>query len=117
MKVNVVKLVISVFIALLMGLICYEIAQADDHRNWISFGVTTVSLAVFLILAMGINYNKGSRTVNIKLASWVGFVVTLIANVIFSCCNYNVVIYIATVGLLTLLLFTISYSLIPKDNN
>lgn len=117
MKVNVVKLVISVFIALLMGLICYEIAQVDGHRNWISFGVTTISLAVFLILAMGINYNSGNRTVNIKLASWVGFVITLIANVIFSCCNYNVVVYIATVGLLTLLLFTMSYSLIPKDNN
>ena len=117
MKANVVKLVISVCIALLMGLICYEIAQVEGYRNWISFGVTSVSLAVFLILAMGLNYNTGNRTVNIKLASWVGFVVTLIANVIFSCCCYNIVVYIATVGLLTLLLFTISYSLIPKNNN
>ena len=116
MKVNIVKLVISVCIALLMGLLCYEIAQVENHRNWISFGVTLLSLIVFLILAMGINYNAGSRIVNIKLTSWIGFVVTLITNVIFSCCNYNIIVYIATVGLLTLLLFSVTYGLIPKTN-
>ena len=117
MKVKVVQLVISLCVDLLIGLICFEIAPVEGHRNWVSFGVTSISLAVFLVLAMGVNYDTGDRTVNIKLASWVGFVVTLIANVVFSCCDYNVVAYIATVGLLTLLLFTIAYSLMPKGNN
>lgn len=114
MKLNVVKTIIAVCIAALVGLLCFEMADAELNRNWISFGVTTVSLLVFLILGMGLEYNAGGRTVNIILTAWLGFIALLITNIVFSLCAYNIIVYIAVAGLLTLMLFTIAYSLIPS---
>lgn len=104
MKINAVKTIISVGIAILLSLICYKIAPQEDYRNWISLGVACVTLTTNLILAMGINYNSGTRNMNIKLVAAIGVIITLIGNIAFSCFTYPVLIYIAVMGIITLLI-------------
>lgn len=114
MKANVVKTVIAIVLALLIGVITYTIAKETDYRNWIAFAVTALTTAVSLIFAMGIDYNCGYRTVNIKVVAGLGTFVVLIGNIAFSCFTYNIPIYIAVMGIISVLFFALTYSLIPK---
>lgn len=114
MKANVVKTVIAIVLALLIGVITYTIAKETDYRNWIAFAVTALTTAVSLIFAMGIDYNCGYRTVNIKVVAGLGTFVVLIGNIAFSCFTYNIPIYIAVMGIIAVLFFALTYSLIPK---
>ena len=117
MKANVIKIVVAVVLAMLLGVINYTIASDSDCRNWISFGVTTVTMALLLILAMGIDYNCGYRTTNIKLVATIGTLIVLIGNIVFSCFMYIVPIYLAVMGIISLIFFVLVYTLIPKDNS
>ena len=117
MKGNVIKIIIAIALAVLIGLITYTIASDIDYRNWITLVVTIVTTALSLIFAMGIDSNYGYRTANIKVVSAIGTFVVLIGNIVFSCFDtYNIPIYIAIMGIISLLLFTLTYSLIPKEN-
>ena len=117
MKANVIKIVIAIALAMLLGVINYTIASDNDYRNWISFGVTTVTMTLLLILTMGIDYNCGYRTTNIKLVATIGTLIVLIGNIVFSCFMYIVPIYLAVMGIISLIFFVLVYTLIPKDNS
>jgi hypothetical protein len=114
MKANVVKTIIAIVLALLIGVITFTIAPETDYRNWIAFAVTALTTAISLVFAMGIEYNCGYRTVNIKVVAGLGTLVVLIVNIAFSCFTYNIPIYIAVVGIIAVLFFALTYSLIPK---
>ena len=116
MKLNVIKSIIAIALALLIGIITYSIAPEIDNRKWIAFGVTAITTAISLVLAMGINYNCGYRTANIKVVTILGALVVLVGNIAFSCFTYNILIYIAVIGIITLLFFLLTYNLIPKSN-
>lgn len=111
MKVNIVKMIIAICLAMLLSLICYVLAPEVDNRKWISFGVSSLSLMVLLIQSMGIDYNCGNRNVNIKLVASIGVILTLISNIVFSCFTYSILIYIAIIGILTLLFVASIYSM------
>ena len=117
MKANVIKIVIAVVLAMLLGIINYTIASDSDYRNWISFGVTTMTMALLLILTMGIDYNCGYRTTNIKLVATIGTLIVLIGNIVFSCFDYVIPIYISILGIISLLFFVLVYVLIPKGDS
>ena len=116
MKLNVIKSIIASALALLIGIITYSIAPEIDNRKWIAFGVTAITTAISLVLAMGINYNCGYRTANIKVVTILGTLVVPVGNIAFSCFTYNILIYIAVIGIITLLFFLLTYNLIPKSN-
>ena len=116
MKLNVIKSIIAIALALLIGIITYSIAPEIDHRKWIAFGVTAITTAISLVLAMGINYNCGYRTANIKVVTILGALVVLVGNIAFSCFTYNILIYIAVIGIITLLFSLLIYNLIPKSD-
>lgn len=116
MKLNVIKSIIAIALALLIGIITYSIAPEIDNRKWIAFGITAITTAISLVLAMGINYNCGYRTANIKVVTILGALVVLVGNIAFSCFTYNILIYIAVIGIITLLFFLLTYNLIPKSN-
>ena len=116
MKLNVIKSIIAIALALLIGIITYSIAPEIDNRKWIAFGVTAITTAISLVLAMGINYNCGYRTANIKVVTILGALVVLVGNITFSCFTYNILIYIAVIGIITLLFFLLIYNLIPKSD-
>lgn len=116
MKVNVVKSIIAFGVSALLGLLCYEIAKAEESRNWISLATAAISIFICLGSAIACDYKSGYRNANMKVAVWVFTVLVVMSNFIFSCFMYNITVYVAIVSLLTLMNVAITYSLYkPKD--
>lgn len=111
MKINAVKTILVFGISVVLGLVCYVIAQESDSRNLISLVVSAISIFLCLGASVACEYNCGHRNANIKVTSWIFSVLVILTNVIISCFQYNVVIYIAVVALLTLMNIAIVYSL------
>lgn len=116
MKINVVKSIISFGLSVLIGLLCYAIAKEEGSRNWISLAITAITCFVCLGAALGCDYNCGTRNINIKVTAWLGTLIIIVANIIFSCFEYNILIYITIVLLITLMVVASVYGLYkPKE--
>lgn len=111
MKVNTIKLILSICIAALVGVICYYIAPAADYRQWISLGTTFVTLSIPLALAMGVDYTCGKRNINIRLVAWLDALFVLISNFVFSFFCYPVVLYVAINAILAVIGVLVVFSL------
>ena len=111
MKINGIKFILALALALLLGFICEIIAPEFGSRNWISFAVGFVSLACLIVPAMGINYVNAHRGVNIKVFAWLMVIVLLATNIIFSCFEYKVDVYLAIVLLLAIIGWGIIYGM------
>ncbi len=115
MKINIVKSILALLLAGVAATICYYLAPQTDHRQWISLAVTMATTAIPLSLTMGIEYSYGKRNMNIKLVAWVDAVFVIISNIVFSCFNYPILIYIAINVLLAAICFLAVYSM-QKNN-
>lgn len=116
MKINVVKFIVAIIIAMVIGVICYYIAPEADNRKWISFGVSALTIGLSMVLAIGFDYSCGNRNMNIKLMSWISLIAVIICNIVFSCFNYPILIYAAITVLLSALGILAVHSLIkPKE--
>jgi hypothetical protein len=116
MKINVIKSIISFGLSILIGLLCFAIAKEEGSRNWISLAITAVTCFACLGAALGCEYNCGTRNINIKVTAWIGAVVLIIANLIFSCFEYNIFVYITITLMLTLMVVASIYGLYkPKE--
>lgn len=111
MKIDGIKFILAIAIAFLLGFICEIIAPESESRNWISLAVGFVSIASVMIPAMGVKYANVNRGVNLKVFSWVMVVVIAVANLIFSCFEYKIDIYIAIVLLLAVVAWGIIYGM------
>lgn len=111
MKIDGVKFILAVAIAFLLGLICEIIAPESAGRNWISLAVGFVSIASVMIPAMGLKYANTNRGVNIKVFSWVMVIAVAATNLIFSCFEYKVDIYIVVVLLLAVIAWGFIYGM------
>lgn len=111
MKIDGIKFVLALAIAALLGFVCEIIAPETAGRNWISLAVGFVSIASVIIPAMGVKYANVNRGVNLKVFSWIMVVVITAANLIFSCFEYKIDIYIAVVLLLAVIAWGIIYGM------
>ena len=105
MKINVVKFIVALIIAAVVGVICYSMTVETDNRQWISFGVTTATVGLMLAMAIGIDYNCGKRNMNIKLLAWLNLFAVIVCNIVFNCFLYPILIYVAVSVLLAVLGF------------
>lgn len=118
MKVNIIKLVLSICIAALLGVICYYIAPTADYRQWISLATTFVTFGVPLALAMGVDYTCGKRNINIKLVAWLDALFVLLCNFVFSFFCYPIVLYVAINAFLAVIGVLVVFSLYkPQKQN
>ena len=111
MKLNPVKTLLSLGISALLGLLCCGIAQDADYRNWISFATATVSIFCCLVTAIACDYKSGYRNANIKVCAWIFTVLVTVANFVFSCFTYNILVYVALMAILTLINIGLVYTL------
>ncbi|GEM_PF-2265173 len=119
MKINTVKFLFAIVIALLLGFVCEIFASTAGGRNWVSLVVASITIMSGLIPAMGITFSNEKRGVSIKVASWMLSVVLIIFNVIFSLFEYRIDIYIAFALLLSVVGCAVIYALFnawPDDN-
>lgn len=111
MKIDGIKFILAIAIAVLLGFVCEIIAPETESRNWISLAIGLVSIASIIIPAMGLKYANANRGVNIKVFSWIMVVAIAAANIIFSCFEYKVDIYIVVVLLLAVIAWGIIYGM------
>ncbi len=111
MKLDTIKTLIALALALLLGFICEIIAPELDARNWISLGVGFVTIAAMLLPAMGIHYTDTRRGVSIKVFAWILTIAVIIANIVFACFEYKVDVYIVVVLLLVVIAWAVIYGL------
>ena len=111
MKIDGVKFILALAIAVLLGFVCEIIAPETESRNWISLAVGFVSIASVIIPAMGLKYANANRGVNIKVFSWIMVVAIAAANIIFSCFEYKIDIYMVVVLLLAVIAWGIIYGM------
>lgn len=103
MKIDKIKSVLAIALSLVFGLMFEIIAPEIGVRNWISFGVGSITLVLTLLPALGFIYEDTNRGVLIKLFSWIMFVIILILNLIFACIKYNIKLYV-TLSLLLIII-------------
>lgn len=111
MKINTVKFLFAIAIALLLGFVCEIMASTADSRNWVSFAVASVTIMSGLIPAMGVTFTNEKRGVSIKVTSWIITMTLTLFNVIFSLFEYRIDIYIAFALLLSIVGCAVTYSL------
>ena len=111
MKIDGVKFILALAIAVLLGFVCEIIAPETESRNWISLAIGFVSIASVIIPAMGLKYANTNRGVNMKVFSWIMVLAIAAANIIFSCFEYKVDIYIVVVLLLAVIAWGIIYGM------
>lgn len=108
MKLDGIKFILALAIAILLGFVCEIIAPEIGGRNWTSFAVGFLSIASMIIPAMGLKYENAKRGVSIKVFAWIMVVVVTIVNVAFACFEYKEDIYIV----ITLLVAVIGWGII-----
>jgi hypothetical protein len=111
MKINTVKFILAMAISILLGFICEILAPETDGKNWISFGIAFATIAAAVIPAMGLNYKNDRRAVSIKTFSWLLSIVLMISNIVFSCFDYQIDVYIAINCLIAVIGWVIIYGL------
>lgn len=111
MKIDGIKIILALAIAVLLGLVCEIIAPENESRNWISLAIGFVSIASVIIPAMGLKYIDVNRGANIKVFSWIMVLAIAAANIIFSCFEYKVDIYIVVVLLLAVIAWGVIYGM------
>lgn len=103
MKIKGLNAIIAFGISVLLGFLCYEFVKTDEYGNWISLVVASISIFICLGSAIACDYNSGYRNVNIKVSAWVFTLLVVIANFMFCCFEYNIVVYVVVVAILTLI--------------
>lgn len=112
MSIDRVKLIIAVAIALLTGFICEIIAPTAGGRNWISLVIGAVSISAVLVPAMGLKYTNERRGLSIKVFAWMMSLILALVNIVISCFEYKVDIYIAVTILLSIIGWGVIYSML-----
>lgn len=111
MKIDKIKTLFAIAIALLFGFICEIIAPTTGGRNWISLAISSLTCLAGLLPALGLSFTNERRGVSIKLVAWILTLALLAANIVFSGFEYRIDIYIALTLLLALSGWVVIYAL------
>lgn len=112
MKVFLPKLIMAFVICALISVLCYHAAPDVDGRKWLSLIVSALSLFVSLMPALSFDFSEcGQKSVSTKLIGYIFFFLLLAMNFIFSCREYDILIYIVTVSLTISLGILLQYSI------
>lgn len=117
MKINTVKFLFAIALGLILGFVCEIIAPEVESRNWISFAVASVSICAVFIPAFGLTYDNAKRGVSIKVLAWIVSIALIASNIIFSCFEYKVDIYIAINLLIAVLGWIAIYGVFSAKSN
>ena len=117
MKINGIKLFLALGAALLLGFVCEIIAPETESRNRVSLAISFISIAGVLVPAMGIEYTNVQRGVNIKTFSWIMAVVMTVTNMVFSCFEYKIDLYVVIVLLLAVIGWSIIYGIYSAQSS
>lgn len=109
MKFDIVKTIIAIAASLLIAYGLYATGVAENR--WLLPIVAFLEVDLFLISAIGINFVWMGTMVNVKIISWLFFVISVVMNIIFGRFEYSVPAYVISNGGIILLFVLLIYSL------
>lgn len=112
MKVDFVKSLIALIISALLAYTCYEICKFEELKWVITIG-SFLTIAIPLLLALGISSKDERGGLSLKAISWVMTLIEISANAIFAFLDFSIPTYIIINGLL-LAIFALIYNSIYK---
>jgi hypothetical protein len=109
MRINIVQTIIALAVSIL---IAYGFYSFQNSENKILFSVGSfVFLTITLVMTIGVRFRQIRTTTNIKVVSFIFFIIGLISNIVFSYIMFSVPVYLITFGILLLLFALITYSI------
>ena len=115
MKFNVVKTIIAIAASLLVAYAMYAWDKSDN--GWILPIVAFVESAILLTCALGIKFEWLRTMANIKITSWIFFIICLIMNIIFSGRAFSVPAFVISNGSVVLIAILLIYSLAKANKD
>lgn len=110
MKVNVVMSAIGAALALLLGYLCFCVADGKENAILCAIGSVVCFIAT-LVPAFGFKFESGRMGVNVKIVSLLYFGAFFVSNLIFGFAGVNPPPYIIVNGLLLLLYLATFYKM------
>lgn len=109
MKINFVQTTMAIAVSLLIAYGLYSFHNSEN-KILLSAG-SFVFLATTLVFTIGTSFQLPRTTTNVRVVSWIFFVVALISNLIFTFINFSIPSYIIINGILLLAFILIAYSI------
>lgn len=114
MKINPISTIIAACISAFIAYAFYCWAPEDaQHVNCICSAIWS---AVTLFGALGISYKESRLSANVKVLSYVFFVVLLVANIIIAVSRAGNPTYVIVLGILLLIYVLIAYAINKATN-
>ena len=109
MKMNFVQIGISILISLIMA---YGLFSFTESENGVLLSVGGfIYFSTTLSMSFGIKFDFPRTTINIKVISFIFFIIGLISNLVFMLHSFTVPSYIILNSLLFITLILIAYSI------
>ena len=110
MKINVITLIVAFAIAALGGYAFYAANGAETDIPLANALCGGIALFVTLAGAVSItSKNAGGSAMNIRVLSWVFFVLILVEQIVFCFVSFHIAPYIVITGVLLLIYVLIAY--------
>ena len=109
MQFNVVKTFIAIAASLLVAYAMYSWDKSDN--GWLLPIVAFIESGILLTCALGIKFEWLRSMANIKITSWIFFIICLVMNILFSSRAFSVPAFVIANGAVVLIAVLIIYSL------
>lgn len=110
MKVNPFLTIISVILSALIGYLAFNVAEGDNNDIVCGIG-SSICFAVTLIPAIGLRYASARLSVNIRVLSFMSFVVFAISHFSFAGLGVKMPYYVIVNGILLMVYLAIFYKM------
>ena len=110
MKANLFLTFISIMLAALLGYLAFNVANGEDNDVICGIG-SCICFAATLIPTIGLQYDSGRLSVNIRVFSSIFFIVFLISNFCFAGFGVIMPYYIISNGIILVIYLAIIYKM------
>lgn len=99
MKLNTIRAIICVFIALLIALALWQI-PAETNQKWtLAIGGAVMSAAM-LVFGLGMRYDNPAIATNVRVLSTLSLIVGIAFSIIIGVIGFSLVVYFVIAGLI-----------------
>lgn len=114
MKTNLVLSGIAIVLSLLIGYLVYLVAEGNRYDIVVGIG-GAICFAVSLMPAIGMKYESGRLSLNMRVLSLLAFGMFALSNFVFAMVDSKIAYYIIVNGILLCLYIGGLYSLLKAD--
>lgn len=113
MKINVFLSIIVFLLSCLLGFWVYSVTDSDAYAA-LAGVLSTICFALPLIMGFGISYNTSAAIVNVRMLSFVLFLLMLILHFYFANTGISMPSYVLINGIIVCIYLAIIYAILKS---